>query len=160
MSFLYYISRPEILAAVVVPSLITLGIFLNKNILNKYHSQLCLAYLLSLPLMYVTARWEITEETQFLFILPFFAFFCFYLSYKRIEVSPSLAYALTFISGLLIDVLCAIDLSKSMEPGQQSRFYEGVGGAGFQDGLFILPILSYFVIQYVRHRQNKPFSIF
>lgn len=105
-------------------------------------------------MMYTSARWQITPEAKELFVLPIFSIVCFVFTYRNVRVAPPLGFALAFISGLLIDIVCAVDLAHLMPEVGLTTFYQGIGGAGNKDGLFIVPIFTYLTLQYAQFRQG------
>jgi hypothetical protein len=104
-------------------------------------------WVLALAVSYCSARWDLTSDINQLYIYSAFSVACLLLLFRRVYISPALAYALTFMSLWLVDVTCA--LSRTLECGAPlSRFYVGVGAAGMQDALFLLPLLTAAAVAY------------
>jgi len=146
-TFVNYLLRPEIGLAVLLPGLISLGIlgFYARN--GKVSSRLQLLWVLALPVCYYCARWELTAEGSQLYLYSAFSVACLLLLFNRISVPPALAYSLTFLSLWWVDVTHA--LCRALEcDAPLAQFYVGVGGAGFRDALFLLPLLTAAAVAY------------
>jgi hypothetical protein len=146
-----YLSRPETGVAVLLPGVVSLGILAFYVHAGKVSRRLQLLWLLALAVSFYSARWEFTLETDQLYIYSAFSVACVVLLFRRVYVSPALAYALTFLSLWSVDITCA--LSRTVECGAPLwQFYVGVGGAGFRDALFLLPLLTAAAVIYARGR--------
>jgi hypothetical protein len=138
---LSYFSTPSILLAVVAPGLISAIIYWSYRRAGKVSPRLQVLWFVALAVTFFLARWESSEEVQRLNIYSAFSVACLVLLYFRVYIAPALAYALTFLSLWWVDVthalcqavLCGWDLD---------RFYVGVGGAGFYDALFVVPLMT------------------
>ena len=152
--FSRYLSSPETIIAVEFPAILSLWFLIRAAQLRTFPAWLALGYVLCLPVMYVTSRWQLTEYSQSLFILPLVTIFCVAAAWKRHAIHPTLGFALVFCSGWVIDMVCAIDLLHVPNGESQAiSFYQGVGGAGAGDGLLICPFLTYFALTYAYWRQ-------
>jgi hypothetical protein len=101
-----------------------------------------------------TVRWAISEDTVSLYILPLFLFYVAWSSYRGQDWSPGHAYAGTYFSLLVVDLLSAYRLKNPHV--SVLDFYWGVGGAGWGDGLFLFPISSALLVLYVQWRRRPP----
>lgn len=100
-----------------------------------------------------TARWEFSEHTTQLFLLPWFFLYLAVSLYWRHAWHPAQAYLLTYLSLLSVDVVLALARAwQAKEP--LSQFYLGVGGAGVQDALFVMPLCAALLVVYVQFRQD------
>lgn len=84
----------------------------------------------------------------------FFFYLAIYL-YAGYKISPLSAYALSYLSIVIPDVMRASELIR-MGYADKNTFYFGVGGAGLGDGLVIVPILSAALVHYVAWRRRQP----
>lgn len=136
-----YFPRPEVRWAVLLPGIVSLAIvsfYVRRKLLSD---RMQLIWVLALPVSYYCARWEATSEAQQLFIYSGFSVACLVLAFKRVYVSPALAYALTFLSMWWVDVTQA--LCHAIECGAPLEgFYLGVGGGGLSDSLFLVPLVT------------------
>jgi len=136
-----YLTGPEVRWAVLLPGLVSLAIVSFYVRKRRLSNRLQLVWILALPVNFYCARWEATSEVQQLFIYSGFSVACLLLAFNRIYVSPVLAYALTFLSLWWVDVTQA--LCHAIECGAPlDRFYEGVGGGGLSDALFLIPLIT------------------
>ena len=146
-----YLSCPETRVAVLLPGVFSFGILALYARAGKLSRRLQLLWLLALAISFYSARWELTSEAHQLYIYSAFSVACIVLLFKRVYVAPALAYALTFLSLWTVDVGYA--LSKTLECGAPLwTFYVGVGGAGFRDALFLLPLMTAAAVVYARRR--------
>ena len=146
-----YLSCPETRVAVLFPGVVSICILAFYARAGKLSRRLQLLWLLALAISFYSARWELTSESHQLYIYSAFSVACIVLLFKRVYVAPALAYALTFLSLWMVDVSYA--LSRTLECGAPlSHFYVGVGGAGFRDALFLLPLLTAAAVAYARSR--------
>ena len=146
-----YLSCPETRVAVLLPGLVSFGILAFYARAGKLSRRLQLLWLLALAISFYSARWELTSEAHQLYIYSTFSVACIVLLFNRVYVAPALAYALTFLSLWMVDVGYA--LSRTLECGAPLwNFYVGVGGAGFRDALFLLPLMTAAAVVYARRR--------
>ncbi|HTS54991.1 MAG TPA: hypothetical protein VMH26_17095 [Burkholderiales bacterium] len=137
--------------AVLLPGVASVAILAYHARAGKVPRRLQLLWVLALAVSYCCARWELTSDMEQLYIYSAFSVVCLLLLFRRVYVSPALAYALTFLSLWLVDVTCA--LSRALECGAPlSGFYVGVGGAGARDALFLLPLLTAAAVAYATSR--------
>lgn len=99
------------------------------------------------------ARWEVTPDTLTLFIIPVYFGYLAVSLYLGHDWNAGLAYAQTFASLFFVDMVKALELV-SMGHQSLTSFFMGVGGAGWHDGLFILPLASVLLVLYVQVRRN------
>ena len=146
-TFVNYLLRPETGLAVLLPGILSLGIVGFYSRAGRVSDRLQLLWILVLPIAYYCARWDMTPDGDRLYTYSAFSVACLVLLFKRIYVPPALAYALTFLSLWWVDVTRA--LCRMLECDVPlSRFYEGVGGAGLRDALFLLPLMTAVAIAY------------
>jgi hypothetical protein len=146
-----YLSRPETGVAVLLPGLLSAAILAYYTRAGKVSRRLQLLWVLTLGVTYYCARWELTSDTVQLYLFSAFSVACLLLLFRRVYVSPALAYALTFLSLWLVDMTCA--LLRTLEYGAPiSGFYVGVGAAGMRDALFLLPLLTIAGVAYAAGR--------
>jgi len=146
-----YLIAPETRLAVVIPGVASLAILGFYARQGKISHRLQLLWVLALGVSFYSARWEITEEVQRLYIYSAFSVACLLLLFVRIYVAPALVYALTFLALWWVDVAHA--LCRALECGADvDRFYVGVGGAGAGDGLVLVPLLTAAAVAYAAGR--------
>ncbi|HTT37758.1 MAG TPA: hypothetical protein VMH32_08835 [Burkholderiales bacterium] len=142
-----YVARTEVRWAVLVPGVLSVAILVYYAWARRISSRLQLIWILALPVSFYFARWQITSESEQLFIYSAFSMACLLLAFRRIYISPALAYALTFLSLWLVDLtqaLChAIECDIPLD-----RFYTGVGGGGLRDALFLMPLVTAAAVSY------------
>jgi hypothetical protein len=103
----------------------------------------------SLALSAALARVDVTPDAISLHFLPGAAVVLCYLVWRGHYVPPCLAFALTYASMLPVDVLLAkLATGPTFNP-------EGIGGAGWLDGLLIFPVLTALAIVYANWRLAK-----
>ena len=139
--------------AVALPMLLSaVLIYEARGRLGQY-SALIRLWWISLPLMYLTSYWREVDDVLSLQIVVIFSMGALYLVWRRIPVAPGLAYALTFASLFIVDVVRAMQYAS--EAGYPlSVFLRGIGGAGMYDGLFIFPLLTAVLVMYAHWRQS------
>jgi hypothetical protein len=146
-----YLHLPETRAAVVLPGLASLAIiaFYARN--GRISARLRLLWVLALPISYYCAQWVVTPQFQQLYIYSAFSVVCALLLFKRIYVPPALAFALTFLALLWVDIVRAF--CWALECGVPiEQFYLGVGGAGMRDALLLVPLLTAASVAYAAGR--------
>ena len=150
-TFVHYVLRPETSLSVLIPGLISLVIVGSYARAGKISSRLQLLWVLAVAVSYYCARWDLTPEVDRLYIYSAFSVACAVLLFKRISVPPPLAYALTFLSLWWVDVTHA--LCRAIEcDAPLYQFYVGVGGGGWRDALFLLPLMTAAVVMYAATR--------
>jgi hypothetical protein len=150
-TFVNYLLRPETSLAVLVPGLISLVIVVSYARAGKISSRMQLLWVLAVGVSFYCARWELTAEVESLYIYSAFSVACVVLLFNRISVPAPLAYALTFLSLWWVDVTHA--LCRAIECGVPLyQFYVGVGGAGWRDALFLLPLITAAMVMYATTR--------
>ncbi len=146
-----YLSCPETRVAVLLPGVVSLAVLAFYARAGKLSRRLQLLWLLALAVSFYSARWELTADAHQLYIYSAFSVACLVLLFRRVYIAPALAYALTFLSLWVVDVGYA--LSRSLEcDAPLWQFYVGIGGAGFRDALFLLPLLTAAAVAYARSR--------
>jgi hypothetical protein len=150
-TFVDYLTSPETSLSVLLPGVLSAGILAYYAGAGKVSRRLQLLWVLTLGVTYYCARWELTSDTAQLYLFSAFSVACLLLLFRRVYVSPALAYALTFLSLWLVDMTCA--LLRTLESGASvSGFYLGVGAAGMRDALFLLPLLTAVAVAYAARR--------
>ena len=146
-----YLGRSSTLLAVLVPGALSLGIIAFYSHSKGISDRLKLLWMLALPISFCCARWENSEDMQQLYIYSAFSVVCLILLFKRLYISPPLAYALTFLSLWWVDVTHAF--CQFLEcGGRLDEFYLGVGGAGILDALFLVPLVTALIVGYAKGR--------
>jgi len=142
-----YLRTRETQVAVLLPGAISLAVLAVYAYGGRISLRLQAVWWLALPISYLCATWVITAQTQSLYIYSAFSVACAVLIFRRVWVPPALAFALTFVSLFFVDMLHALTRAL-MTGGSLETFYWGVGGAGVNDSLFIMPLLTALVIAY------------
>lgn len=148
----HYFGSPEPWVAVVLPLVLSLAILLREALAGRYSRRLCVAYLVSLPLTYLTARWVVADEQRALLLANPLPLLLLVLAWRRVDVRPGPAFALTFLSCLIVDIACASDLVWRMGAESSAGFYLGIGGAGLLDGLVVIPVSTAMLVGYAHWR--------
>jgi hypothetical protein len=154
-ALLGYTTLPHAWIAVLGPMVVSLVLLAKERRAARDYAIVRLVWWLSLPVMYATARWRIEGGVAMLHILALFSMVCLYLVWRRIPVSPGLAYGLTFFSLFWVDLARAFEYALTSGTSL-ATFYYGVGGAGFHDGLFVFPLLTAAAVRYGHWRQAHP----
>ncbi len=102
----------------------------------------------------LTARWVHSPDGNELFIVPWFLLLVVVTSYFGHRWSPAHAYSLSFLSVFCVDVWQAYLLSLTGVIPSTGFFY-GVGGAGFGDGLFLMPFAAVALVGYIAWRRGE-----
>jgi hypothetical protein len=136
-----YLFDAPALIAVAIPGTLSLAIIGLYGKAGRISTRLQLLWLLSLPIALACTRWSYTAEIHELYIYSAFSVACLLVLHKRMYVSPVLVYALSFLS------LCAVDVVSAFWHALRwqlplGTFYYGVGGAGIQDSLFVIPLFT------------------
>jgi hypothetical protein len=150
-TFVNYLLRPETGLAVLLPGLVSLAILGFYARAGKVSNRLQLVWVLLLPIGYYCARWELTADGAELYIYSAFSVASLVLLFNRISVPPALAYALTFLSLWWVDVTRALCWTLECD-SLLSQFYVGVGGGGWRDALFLLPLMTAAAVAYAAAR--------
>lgn len=133
-----------------LPALISLGLVaarLTHCRLGK-GDQLWLC-VFALALSVVFARVDVTADAISLHFPPGAAAVLCYLVWRGHYISPCMAFAFTYASMLPVDVaLAKLATGAHFNP-------EGIGGAGWLDGLLIFPALTALAIVYANWRMAK-----
>lgn len=141
---------------VLVPLIVTsvICLIVNKTHLDKkFITFTGVSFLLT----FLSGRWEVTEESQSLFLIPFFIVFLAFLlflekdAYFLIKKAP-LAFSGCFLSLLAADILHAAMYFPVIE---DPSYLRGIAGAGMYDGLFVFPFASFFLTHYAVFRKTK-----
>lgn len=107
--------------------------------------QFCLV-VFSIALSLVLARVTITPDQTSLHVVPGATLLVCYLVWRGCYVSPGLAFALTYATCLPVDFFLA-----QMATGAQFN-PEYIGGAGWRDGLLVLPAFTALAVMYANWR--------
>lgn len=146
-----YLQSPSTRLAVLMPGILSLGIVVFYSRSGRISERLQLLWVLALPISFCCARWDDNGDMQQLYIYSAFSVVCLILLFKRVYISPPLAYALTFLSLWWVDVTHAF--CQFLEyGGRLDQFYLGVGGAGMLDSLFLVPLFTALVVGYAKAR--------
>jgi hypothetical protein len=133
----------------VLPAAISFGIVLARRARSGLGTgdQIWLV-VLSLALSTILARATITPDETALHVLPGATVVVCYLVWCGVYVSPGLAFALTYATILPVDFFLAQMLTGSgFNP-------ECIGGAGWRDGLLVLPALTALAVMYANWRMK------
>ena len=156
MSFIYSEYWWSTSGVVLVPLVITslICVVLNRK---EISSNFLFFTLISFIFTFLSGRWEVTEESNSLFLIPFFLIFLAFFSYfendtKILIKKAPLAFSGCFLSLFLADLTHAI----LYFPVLTDPFYlKGIAGAGLQDGIFIFFFVSFFLVHYAVARKNQ-----
>lgn len=134
-------------AGAVLPALISLGIVLAGRARSGLRpgDQVWLV-VLSLALSLVLSRVTITPDGTSLHIVPGATILLCYLVWRGHAISPGLAFALTYATCLPVDFVVA-----RLATGAEFKS-ECIGGAGWCDGLLVLPALTALAVMYANWR--------
>lgn len=134
----------------VLPGLIALGIVVARQARSGLGmaGQVWVA-VFSLALSVVLARVVITPDETSLHIVPGATVAVCYLIWRGHYISPGFAFALTYFSCLPADFFLA-----QLATGSEFNS-ECIGGAGWRDGLLVLPALNALVAMYANWRMVK-----
>lgn len=150
-ALVHYLFLPETRLAVIVPGLLSLAIVGFYARRGRLSGRLQVLWLLALAVSFYCTRWDITPEFEQLYIYSAFSVACALLVFNRINITPALAYALTFLALWWVDVASA--LCRALECGVDvEQFYRGVGGAGASDALVLVPLVTAFTVAYALGR--------
>ena len=150
-TLVHWLHEPETRLAVIIPGVISLAILGFYARRGGISDRLRLLWMLALPVSFYCARWQDGDGMGALYIYSAFSVACALLLFMRVYVSPALAFALTFLSLWLVDVTRA--LCRALECDVPlDQFYLGVGGAGAQDALVLVPLLTAATVAYAGHR--------
>jgi len=127
----------------VLPALISIGLVLARQAQTGLGpADQFWVLVLSLALTAVLARATITPEVVSLHIVPGATLIVCYLVWSGWYISPGLAFALTYATCLTVDVV----LAQAVTGADFNS--EGIGGAGWRDGLLLLPTLTALAVMY------------
>lgn len=130
-----------------LPALISVGIILAGRARSGLGaSDQFWLVVLSLALTAVLARVSITPEAISLHIVPGATLIVCYLVWCGFYISPGLAFALTYATSLPVDFFLA-----QMVTGADFNV-SAIGGAGWRDGLLLLPALTALAVTYANWR--------
>lgn len=133
-----------------LPGLISLVIAMGgraRSGLNR--ASLCWLFAFSAALSFALARVSITPDETALHIPPGATLFVCYLVWSGHYVSPGFAFAATYATLLPVDyVLARTLLGAEFDPAC-------IGGAGWRDGLLVLPALTALAVVYANWRMGR-----
>ncbi|MDT3705724.1 MAG: hypothetical protein ROZ09_02785 [Thiobacillus sp.] len=133
-----------------LPALISIGIVLARQARSGLgKAELFWLVVFSLALSAALARATITPDEASLHIVPGATVLICYLLWRGRYISPGLAFALTYATSLPVDFFMAQILFGA---GFNS---ECIGGAGWRDGLLVLPSLTALAVMYGNWRMTK-----
>lgn len=151
-ALLDYFSQIETQQAVLLPAFFTA--LALSYIPQQERQPFFMLLVFSTVMSYMGSHWHITDDDcRQLFIMPFAFFSVSVMLWARVPVSAATAYAVTFLSMWTVDMAMATQLVQSQEVTWLSFFF-GVGGAGYRDGLALLPIVSAALVHYANWRQR------
>ena len=133
-----------------LPALLSLGVVAARQARSRLGKggQLWLC-VVSLILSAALARVDVTPDAISLHFLPGATVVLCYLVWRGHYIPPCMAFALTYASMLPVDVLLAkLATGPHFNP-------EGIGGAGWFDGLLVFPALTALTIVYANWRMAK-----
>lgn len=152
-NFLYYIQQDYALFSVTIPWMYVIYWFFTDSIRNPPKESVMWFWLFTTICTYYLTWWVITDESVSLYMVDgFFIYLGFYL-WTGSKITPGTAYVLTYFSMWSVDMIRGYELLWHVEP---NTWYYGVGGAGYKDGLCILPLISAMLIHYVAWRRKEP----
>jgi hypothetical protein len=131
----------------VLPALISIGFVLARQARSGLRAvdQFWLV-VFSLALTVVLARATVTPEATQLHIVPGATLIICYLVWCGRYISPGLAFALTYATMLPVDFV----LAQAVTGAHFNSEY--IGGAGWRDGLLVLPALTALAVMYANWR--------
>ena len=133
-----------------LPALISLGLVaarLTRSRLSKGTQVLSCVLALAISVMF--ARADVTSDAVSLYFPPGAAVVLCYLVWRGNYIPPCMAFAFTYASMLPVDVgLAQLATGPHFKP-------EGIGGAGWFDGLLVFPTLTALAIVYANWRMAK-----
>lgn len=148
-----YLTRPEILCAVVGPWAITLTWYIREVSNAQLDKTLAAHWLLCVIGSYVLSGWHVTPDVRELHIINvFFIYEALYLYLGR-TMSAGTAFSLTFLCDWSVDMLRASELI-AINEATKYDFYFGVGGAGAGDGLYLYAMAAALLVPYVHLRRH------
>lgn len=133
-----------------LPALISIGIVVARQARSGLGTaEMFWLVVFSLALSAALARATITPDEASLHIVPGAMILMCYLVWRGRYISPGLAFALTYATSLPVDFFMAQMLFGS---GFNSQY---IGGAGWRDGLLVLPTLTALAVLYANWRMTK-----
>lgn len=152
-TFLYYLSLEHVLPTIIIP----FG-FVAYWLSREQTDRNVLFHWVPCTIMtYIYSWWVITPDVIQLHMIDIFFFYLAIYLYAGYKISPLSAYALSYLSIVIPDIMRASELIR-MGYADVNTFYFGVGGAGLGDGLVIVPILSAALVHYVAWRRRPSLS--
>ena len=147
----HYLFSPPALVAVLIPGLASLIILTAYASAHRISARLRLLWIICLPVTLASTRWIYNGDLHELYLVSVFSVACLLVIFRRMYISPILIYALTFLSLGTVDAMAAFSHALKFDLPLDT-FYYGVGGAGFVDSLFVVPLGTALVAAYATAR--------
>jgi len=153
MNVLHYLLSGGIIFSVTAPWIFVVYWYMVEGKRNPPPTAVVWQWMLCVLGSYYMSFWTVTDDFRALTgVNVFFIYLCIYL-YLGNKITPSTAYALTFLDMWIVDFKRASELIV-MGENTFSNFFEGIGGAGIFDALCIYPFLAAILVRYVRWRRQ------
>jgi hypothetical protein len=154
-------TNKESLFGLILPFTLSIFFMIFDFIKKKTCSRkviISLCFILSIVTSSITIKYGLNsfgqiESLSFSSLSPLFI--GFYIWYTREKVSFFLVFYFTFFSSLIVDLIYA--------PNSIDNFLYGIGGAGFFDGLLVVPIIytiTFIVFDIIKNKNNKDNLLF
>jgi len=135
----YLLEIPPLIA-VVLPALLSIALWSLVPVVLPLR-ELALPFLYGTSLSVTFSYWQEIDGVLTLHMLAGYFLLCVLLP-RSDRPTWAHAYGLSFSSLLAADVWCAIQRDIAKFGNLRPEFYRGVGGAGFCDDLFVVPIAT------------------
>jgi hypothetical protein len=156
VEFSSYLQQPATLRAVALPALVALWLWRRSRRCGERqpHAQ---AFILGTALSILFSVWVERGDELSLHMLPGY-FVAIVFAPARYRPSAARVYALTFLSLLTADVICAAQYFFFQVGHLPADFFRGVGGAGFGDALFWVPAFAALYVHVLARIEAHPLA--
>jgi hypothetical protein len=136
----YLLEIPPLIA-IVLPALVSIALWSLAPTVAVPMRELALPFLYGTSLSVTFSYWQELDGVLSIHMLAGYFLLCVLLP-RADRPTWAQAYGLSFASLLAADLWCAIQHDIAQFGYLRPEFFRGVGGAGFCDDLFILPIAT------------------
>jgi hypothetical protein len=137
--WLYYFSRSSVLCAVCLPAAVSMALVARYR--NEFTRELLAPFVIGTAMSIFLPMWRESPDGLALHLYPACTLILVAMP-RPFRPTWKVGYALSFASLLLSDVICTARYYLSDTACSSPEFFCGVGGAGLQDALFWVPLLS------------------
>lgn len=149
-----FAAQPSTWVAVFVPLTLSVALVARAAWRGRFPPWLAVTWVVCVALSQALSAWVVSTELRSLHVASVFTVAVVMAAYLRVHVDLGLAFGLTHLALLLVDVVEAARYA-AVNGESTAEFFIGVGGAGLLDGLLFFPVTTVVVLAYSRRRYRQ-----